>query len=180
MTRAGVPLETIQRFRSWQIRAFDHQAYDIDFIRGIIATERAIQETGQRETFLKEKIEELKEEEIFLTPAAEKQIQRLRDELEDLNKKYWFLEQDWYMHISSCKPGPLIRAFLAHRAQPQWFMNWRPAETVLVKEAAVVVNVDAVKNVYPGQAGHLATAQWNAPVALKHGGSSLPLRRQKR
>lgn len=115
MEKAGVPLEKIQKFRVWQVNTFDYEAYDPNLVRDIMTTGFSIQETVQREAFLKKQIEKLEQQENPLTPETEKQIQRLRDEILDQKRKYYSFHQSWCASMSSCRSGPLRRAFIAYR-----------------------------------------------------------------
>ncbi|OGM43050.1 hypothetical protein ABOM_009190 [Aspergillus bombycis] len=84
---------------------------DPDWAKDIIKMDSHLREIGQREIYLREEIKALtSDDRAPLSTEQRAQLAKWQMELEDLARKYWHLEREFYRREASVPPGPLQRA----------------------------------------------------------------------
>ncbi|KAE8362326.1 hypothetical protein BDV27DRAFT_131705 [Aspergillus caelatus] len=82
-----------------------------------------LREIGQREIYLREEIKVLTSaDQQPQTSEQRAQLAKWQMELEDLARKYWHLEREFYRREASVSPGPLQRAYATWRSNPEWYL----------------------------------------------------------
>ncbi|KAE8350296.1 hypothetical protein BDV28DRAFT_43479 [Aspergillus coremiiformis] len=97
---------------------------DPDWPKDIILMDTQLREIGQREIYLREEIKALvsQEQEAPLSTEQRAQLAKWQMELDDLARKYWHLEREFYRREASVPAGPLQRAYVAWKKNPEWYL----------------------------------------------------------
>ncbi|KJK65431.1 hypothetical protein P875_00010279 [Aspergillus parasiticus SU-1] len=96
---------------------------DPEWAKDIIKMDTHLREIGQREIYLQEEIKALTSlDHGPLSTEQRAQLAKWEMELEDLARKYWHLEREFYRREASVPPGPLQRAYATWRSNPEWYL----------------------------------------------------------
>lgn len=119
LKRCGL-VDALQRYRRYRWRKAGGNTAS-DPILLLLSAEEELRRNVQKELYIKEKIENLRNR-----GALEKEdlAERLyRSELDSIAKDYWWLERKWWRYRSDFRTGPLTKAFELWRSNPRWYMH---------------------------------------------------------
>ncbi|KAJ5318047.1 hypothetical protein N7508_002555 [Penicillium antarcticum] len=88
-------------------------------INGLLTTEFALRRIVQKEISL----HQILDHQSTHFPQQELQDVCLKEELAILQRKFWFLEREWWNYRCAFHEGPLSRAFVLWRSHPHWYMH---------------------------------------------------------
>ncbi|KAE8146676.1 hypothetical protein BDV25DRAFT_169679 [Aspergillus avenaceus] len=108
-----------QHLRRTQLSANDTSTA---WAKDIITMDTRLRELSQRLLYIREEHKALLESDDL---EAEEQLQVIQwqTELEDLARRYWHLEREFYRREASCPEGPLRRAYVTWKGNPEWYMS---------------------------------------------------------
>lgn len=88
---------------------------------GIMRTETRLRQLAQREEDLRERYSALKQK--ASSREDKKQLSEWLQELEEIPKKYWFIERDLYQQEATLPRGGFVRAYKLWRSNPKWYLH---------------------------------------------------------
>lgn len=117
--------ESLQDFRSWMLsRTTEFDGCPASkAMTTVLKLEHQLRCTIQREQHLHNTVQALLNSENTLREEENGQLlQNCQQELQVLNKKYWYLAQLWFIRKSQLKE-PILRGFTRCRSNPKWYLS---------------------------------------------------------
>ncbi|CAG8890414.1 unnamed protein product [Penicillium egyptiacum] len=169
-------INALQRYR-WNV--VGKGSCHIDRAVELLRIEQDLQSTAQEEKYISKKPE--------ITGSWLFYRSDVQAELQDLNKRYWLLERQWWKVRNSFMERPLIRAFDLWRSHSLWYIIlygiciefcWRIVRRG--KDAvAVAVDVAFIARLMRHDSSGLDIVRWNGDVVTKVKAFILPKEKRR-